>query len=120
MSPGHRFDLVDGHLCKVEIATGTVLARHFPLGTSIVQVLPNGPNLVVREDYYKFPQGESNLYCLNEYFDLVWRAELPYVKDIYANPVTVTPAGLHCATWDCMSCTLDPATGRITKKVFTK
>ena len=118
--PEHKFEILDGSLCKIEAVTGGVVARHLPVGTSIVQVLANGCNIVVREDYYQFPRGQSNVYCMTEDFELVWSAELPYANDVYANPVTITPEGLHCASWDCMSCTLSPETGRILKKVFTK
>lgn len=116
----HLFELQDGCLCKVETATGKAIARQRPIGTSIVQVLPIGSNIVVREDYYQFPRGQSNVYCVTEDFEPVWSAELPWQNDVYANPVIATPDGLSCASWDGMSCTLSPETGRILKKVFTK
>ena len=116
----YRFEILEGILCKTEAATGRVVARHLPIGTSVVQVLANGPNIVVREDYYQFPRGQSNVYCLTNDFELVWSAELPSQNDVYANPVKATPEALFCSSWDCMSCTLSPETGRILKKVFTK
>ena len=121
MQSEYRFELQDGGLCKVGTATGQTIARHEPIGTSIVQALPIGSRVVVREDYYEFPRGQSNVYCLTEDFDLAWTAELPWQNDIYANPVIPTQDGfLSCASWDGMSCTLHPETGRIIKKVFTK
>ena len=121
MQTQHRFEVLDGALCKVDTATGQTTARHDPLGTSIVQTLLVGSNVVVREDYYEFPRGQSNVYCLTENFDLAWSAELPWQNDVYANPVIPTQEGfLSCASWDGMSCTIHPETGRIIKKVFTK
>ena len=120
MLPDFRFEIVDGHLCRIDEATGEVSGRVAPIGTSIVQVLPVGSNLVVREDYYNFPPGRSNVYCLNSDFDLVWSAELPHQKDAYANPILESGRWLYCASWDCMNCTLDPETGRIVKSIFTK
>lgn len=121
MQSEYRFELQDGCLCKVGAATGHTIARHAPIGSSIVQTVPIGSRVVVREDYYEFPRGQSNIYCLTEDFDLAWSAELPWKNDIYANPIITTPDGfLSCASWDGMSCTLHPETGCIIKKVFTK
>jgi hypothetical protein len=117
----YRFELLDGRLCKVDAATGQIIALHEPIGTSIVQTIPVASSVVVREDYYEFPRGKSNVYCLTEDFDLAWSAELPWQNDVYANPVIPTQDGfLSCASWDGMSCKLHPETGRIIKKVFTK
>lgn len=121
MQPKYQFELLDGCLCKIDMVTGLTVARREPIGTSIVQALPVGCNIVVREDYHEFPRGQSNVYCLTENFDLVWSAELPWQSDVYANPVIPTQEGfLSCASWDGMSCTLHPETGRIIKKIFTK
>ena len=121
MQSEYRFELQDGCLCKVDTSTGQGIARHKPIGTSIVQMLTIGSNIVVREDYYEFPRGRSNVYCLTESFDLVWSAELPWQTDVYANPVILAPEGfLSCASWDGMSCRLSIETGLILKKVFTK
>jgi outer membrane protein assembly factor BamB len=75
---------------------------------------------VVREDYYGFPRGESNVYCLEGDLRLRWRAELPRSSDVYAHPIFVTSAGVVCASWEGYTCTLDPATGRIRSKVLTR
>jgi hypothetical protein len=117
----YRFELVDGRLCKVDPTTGQTIARHDPIGTSIVQALRIDSGIVVREDYYQFPRGQSNVYLLTENFVLVWSAELPWQRDVYANDVFPTMEGLlSCASWDGMSCTIHPETGHILKKVFTK
>lgn len=116
----YRFEILDGSLCKIDPSTGRVVARHFPIGTSVVQVLPYARNIIVMENYREFPSGQSNVYCLTENFELVWSAELPSAYDVYANSIEATPTGLQCASWDCCDCTLYPQTGRILKKVFTK
>lgn len=116
----YKFEIVEGHLCKTDVASGDVVARFEPIGTSIVQVLPLGENLVVREDYYNFPPDKSNVYCLSPYFEFIWSAELPRQRDAYANQVVALEDWLYCASWDGMSCTLDPKNGRIVKMVFTK
>jgi outer membrane protein assembly factor BamB len=117
---GYQFELLDGYLCKVETTTGKTIACQRPIGTSIVQALSVGSNIVLREDYYQFPRGQSNVYCLTKDFELVWSAELPGQDDVYANPIVPTSGGLFCAAWGGMDCTLDRETGRILQKVFTR
>jgi hypothetical protein len=106
-------------LCTLD-ATESVIHRHCPIGTRIVQLLSHGERLIVLEDYDRFPQGTSNLYCLDLSLNPLWSAELPGHSDAYANPVIPTEAGLKCASWEGFSCTIDPDTGRITHRVFTK
>lgn len=115
-----RFEIVDGEILKIEVTSGEVIARLKPRGTSIVQILPLNDLLVIREDYYEFPFEQSNVYCIDQSFQPVWDAELPSKRDAYANPVMASDGWLYCASWDCMSCTLDPKSGRIVKKLFTK
>ena len=114
-----KFAIIDDVLCVLD-ATGTVSDRHRPVGTRIVQLLPLGECLIIREDYYQFPRGISNLYCLDTALRPMWSAELPAQSDTYAGPVIQTEAGLICASWEGLSCTIDPGTGRITHRQFTK
>jgi hypothetical protein len=116
----YRLLLSGGHLEKVELATCNVICTKAPLGTSIIQVLPIGLGIVALEDYYKFPRGTSNLYFLSNDLSLVWSAELPSSDDVYANRVFEVSEGLICASWNGVTCTICPNTGRILKKVFTK
>lgn len=114
-----RFEIRDDVLCALDAAE-SVIHRHRPVGTHIVQLLPLGERLIVLEDYYRFPQGTSNLYCLDATLSPVWSAELPGHADTYTNPVIPTEAGLKCTSWEGFSCTVDPDTGRITHRVLTK
>ena len=120
MKHSYRFEIVDGQIAKIDEVSEEVLGVLKPRGTSIVQVLPLGGQLVVREDYYEFPYKQSNVYCVSGSFQPIWNAELPSWRDAYANPVLLLDGWLHCASWNGMSCTIDPSSGRIVKKVFTK
>jgi len=91
-----RFEIRDGVLVALD-DTGIVVHRRPPVATRIVQVLHLAEHLIVREDYFHFPEGKSNLYCVDADLNLVWSAQLPGPSDIYANPVTQTAAGLVCA-----------------------
>ena len=93
------FELRDGVLCIVDIS-GEVTHRHDPIGTRIVQMLPMGRNVVIREDYYRFPHGHSNVYCLDSELRPVWFAEILTPRDLYANQVTETNSCLVCCSWE--------------------
>jgi hypothetical protein len=117
---GYRFIVEDGAVAKVDVSTEAIVARLAPAGTRVVQLLPKGGNLIVREDYYHFPEGASNLYCLDHDLQLLWTAELPSATDVYANEVIDRGDALECASWDGFTCLLSPETGQILRKVFTK
>lgn len=117
MSP--RFEVRDGVLVTLD-DIGTVVHRHPPIATRIVQVPQVAERLNVREDYHHLPQGVSNLYCLDARLLLVWSAELSGRLDPYANQVIHTAAGLVCTSWERFSCAIDPDTGSITHREFTK
>jgi hypothetical protein len=110
-----------GGVRAIDVLTGRVLAERAAVGTSVVQLLPLGAGrVVVRENYFRFPRGESNVYCLDAALREVWRAELPAPSDVYANPVAADGGLLRVASWECWSCELEPASGRIVRKEFTK
>ena len=100
--------------------TGAITRRRAAVGTQIVQLLPVGENVVVREDYYEFPRGASNVYCVNAQLETIWEAELPHPTDAYANPVVEDASALRCASWDGFTCDIDPQSGRLLKQSFTK
>lgn len=72
-----HFELIDGVLLRYASAWQTV-ARHTATGTRIVQMLPLGDRVVVREHYRQFPKERSNLNCLDAELCRVWTAELPW------------------------------------------
>jgi hypothetical protein len=116
----YRFEVRDGAVCKVDVSTGAVTARRGPEATQVVQILPTEARLIVREDYYRFPEGQSNLYCLDHDLRRLWTAELPSAGDAYANPVLDRGVVLECGSWGGFTCEIDPGTGQIVRKAFTK
>jgi len=77
---------------------------------------------IVREDYYKYPKGQSNLYVLSESLEEVYDVELPFENDIYANSFkhTTERGDLECCTWDGWICKITLFDGKIVSKVHTK
>lgn len=100
--------------------TRRVLKTREATGTTVVQLLPHGEGVVVREDYVRHPDGVSNVYYLDAHLREQWRAELPSASDVYANPVEVRDGMLRVASWNCYTCDLDPASGRLISSVFTR
>lgn len=110
----------DGGVRALDGETGTVLATRPASGTTVVQLLPLGSGVVVRENYYHYPRATSNLYYLDATLREVWRAERPAASDVYANPVSLQDGRLNCSTWECWDCEIDPTSGRLIRKLFTK
>ena len=115
-----RFEVRDNAFCKVDVASGKMISCREPLGTKIVQVLVKGDGIILREDYYQFPAGRSNVYCLDQDLALKWAAELPMPTDVYANPVIDRGETLECGSWQGFTCQLDPGSGKIVGSLFTK
>ena len=112
------YEVKDEVLCIVN--TGAVAHQHHAVGTRIVQLLPLGANVVVLEDYYRFPPGHSNLYCLDRYLRPVWSAEMPSATDAYVGPLAERDGRLNCASWEGWFYTIDAATGQTLQRTFTK
>lgn len=90
-------------------------------GTEVVQVLKLARDRwLVREDYYKFPHGRSNVYCVTDSLDVVWSVELPASDDVFCNDAELIDGKLFVWTWSCYRCEVDPQSGRLLAKQFTK
>lgn len=113
ISPGGRT------VRAVDCATGRVLAECRASRTRIVQVLPLGEDVVVMEDHYRHPPEISNVYRLGRDLRELWRADLPAAGDAYT-AVSMGDGLLRVSSWKCWNCDLDPATGRILQRVFTR
>lgn len=95
--------------------------RRPPIGTKVVQVLKFAADRwLVREDYFRFPSGLSNLYCVDDNLGTVWSAALPSSDDSYCNDAEVVEGKLFAWTWNCYCCEIEAKSGRIVTKQFTK
>jgi hypothetical protein len=117
---GFRYRLQAGVLLQLDRYSEAIIRVHKPFGTNIVQIEPRRSGIIVREDYYQFPRGASNVYLLDYAFRLLWRAVLPAPNDAYAGPVHDHDTYLQCASWECFSCRICPDTGKLLSKEFTK
>lgn len=118
---GRTYEITDdGGVRVIDAHTGAVLATRGATGTAIVQLLPLASGVVVRENYYRHPRATSNVYLLDPELREVWRAERPAASDAYSGELSLHYGRLRCFTWECWACELDPDSGRILGKVFTK
>ena len=120
MPPTGEIEIVDGHLVRLDPASREAITTHEPLATQVVQYVPMADRVIVREAYYRFPRGESNVYCLDSDLRLLWKAELPRTSDVYSGPIILTRGVLACSSWEGYTCILDPATGRIRSRSLTR
>ena len=85
-----------------------------PLHTKIDRTLQSSYGTIVLEDHSGFPREESNLYCVGDDGQIVWRAEKPDPYTLYSR-LGFNDDGLTLATYTINShaCDLDPGTGKI-------
>ena len=92
-----------------------------PRHTEIVETVQTPIGLLVREDYYRYPASESNLYMLGADGTVMWFAERASSDDAYANSIRMTNNGtIKCASWNCFDCEIDLQTGELLNAQFTK
>lgn len=92
-----------------------------PRYTTVVQLLDTPFGTLVREDYYRYPESESNLYLIDGNSTPIWFAERPMDDDAYANPVvSVNPTRVRCGTRKGFDCEIDLRSGKLIRAEFTK
>jgi outer membrane protein assembly factor BamB len=120
----YALDALSDDVRKIEILDdGLWNGEHHrrPVGTKVVQVLNlTVDRWLIREDYFRFPPGVSNLYCVDESLETVWSAALPSSDDSYCNDAQVVDGKLLAWTWNCYCCELEASSGQIVAKQFTK
>ena len=92
-----------------------------PRHTKIVETIETPFGTVVRENYYKYPESESNLYMIGPKNIILWFAERPMIDDAYANSIRQTKnETIKCSSWKGFDCEIDLRTGKLLNSVFTK
>lgn len=115
-----KYEIVQGTLRIVGSAIASASEVWNPIGTKVIECVDCGDGFIVREDYYKFPEGKGNVYKLSYTMKLLWVAELPVDTDTYANQIEYDGSSIRCASWEGYTCNLDLSSGKILSKVFTK
>ena len=88
--------------------------------TEIEEIVETDSLQIIRENYFKFPEGESNIYAKNVEDKIVWFAELPIDGDVYSNPMEFNDGKLKASSWKGFTVLIDIKNGKIIKSNFTK
>ena len=92
-----------------------------PRHTQIVETIQTRFGLLAREEYFQFPEDESNLYMISPDGVLLWVAERVMEGDVYANPIVrIDQAQISCASWKGYDCEIDLRSGKLLRATFTK
>ncbi|MBL0044772.1 MAG: hypothetical protein IPP33_10380 [Flavobacteriales bacterium] len=92
-----------------------------PRHTRVVESIDTPFGTLVREDYFGYPQTESNLYLVDAKGDPLWFAERARANDAYANHIRFSGEfSVKCASWECFDCEIDLRNGKLIGAVFTK
>ena len=91
-----------------------------PLNTKIeeTQKLKNG--FLIRECYYDYPKGKSNIYKIDLSKKIVWYAELPFEDDVYSNSIILKEDYFICSSWKGVTCHISLEDGNITESKLTR
>lgn len=92
-----------------------------PRHTEIVEAIHTPWGVLVREDYFQFPETESNLYMVDSAGRPLWFAERAMAGDAYASPmIRVAENLVCCASWHGFDCYINLQDGRLVNAAFTK
>jgi len=92
-----------------------------PRHTTIVETMITSWGLLVREDYFLYPEFESNLYMVDSAGSPLWFAERAMEGDAFSNPVRqVNESVVQCASWRGFDCQINLKDGKLVHAAFTK
>ena len=88
--------------------------------TEIEEIVKTDSLQIIRENYFQFPKGESNIYAKDVENKIVWFAELPMEADVYSNPIELIDGKLKAGSWKGFTVLIDIKNGKIIESNFTK
>jgi hypothetical protein len=92
-----------------------------PRHTTVVESLSTSHGTLVREDYYGYPQEESNVYMIDDNGTPIWFAERAMDNDAFTGSIAMHgPDRMVCGSWRGFTCEIDLRDGKIIKAEFTK
>jgi outer membrane protein assembly factor BamB len=104
--------------------TGEVIWKVVTGNTTVDKIMAsnNNDSVIIYNGYFGFEHehGKGNIVKLSLDGQVMWRAELPSEKDVFANPPYYKEGNLYSNTWDCFCCQISEKDGKILGKQFTK
>jgi len=88
--------------------------------TEIEEIVEIDSLQIIRENYFQFPEGKSNIYAKDIEDKIVWFAELPIEGDSYSNPIVLKDGKLRVSSWKGFTVLINIKNGKIISSNFTK
>ena len=88
--------------------------------TEIEEIIKTDSLQIIRENYFQFPEGKSNIYAKNIEGKIVWFADLPIEGDSYSNPIEFNDGKLRASSWKGFTVLINIKNGKIINSNFTK
>jgi hypothetical protein len=88
--------------------------------TEIEEIVETDGLQIIRENYFQFPEGKSNIYAKDIEDKIIWFAELPIVGDSYSNPMEFIDGKLKVSSWKGFTVLINIKNGKIISSDFTK
>ncbi len=88
--------------------------------TEIEEIIETDSLQIIRENYFQFPEGKSNIYAKDIEDKIVWFAELPIEEDSYSNPMEFKDGKLKASSWKGFTVLINIKNGKIISSNFTK
>jgi hypothetical protein len=90
------------------------------INTEIEEIVETDNLQIIREHYFQFPEGKSNIYAKDIEDKIVWFAELPMEGDCYSNPMEFKDGKLKASSWKGFTVLINIKNGKIISSNFTK
>jgi hypothetical protein len=88
--------------------------------TEIEQIIETNNLKIIRENYFQFPEGKSNIYAKNIENKIIWFAELPIEGDSFSNQMEFKNGKLKVGSWKGFTVLINIKNGKIISSNFTK
>ena len=91
-----------------------------PLHTKIEEIQNLKDGYLIRESYFEYPKGKSNIYKVSLSKKIDWYAELPFEDDVYSNPIILKENHFICASWKGVDSHISLKDGSIIESKLTR
>jgi hypothetical protein len=92
-----------------------------PRHTKIVESISTPFGRLIREDYFDYPEAESNIYMIDEDGKPIWFAQRVMDDDKYANYIVLLDENtFRCASWNGFTSDINLENGTLISSEFTR
>jgi hypothetical protein len=115
------FCFMNNFINKIDIYNGNIIKTSCFGNTPIEKIIVERYYMYILFDYYEFDNKKyvSNILCINNNFDIKWRAEL-FDKDDAYTFFKIIEKNIIGYTWNGWTCNINKNTGKLIDKKWTK